>query len=55
MVYITTPRGSRKQAAAVGIPVIELATAEPPARSMADTRMFVIRQKTIYTTCVKRP
>ena len=33
MVYMTTPTGSRKHAAAVGMPVKEVTTAEPPVRS----------------------
>jgi hypothetical protein len=47
IVYNTTPTGSRKQAAAVGTPVRDEATAEPPASNMAVTRMFVIRPNVI--------
>ena len=43
MVYTTTPNGRRKQAAAVGTPVRELITADPPVSSIAVTRMFVNR------------
>lgn len=49
MVYITTPKGSKKHAAGVGIPVKEETTAEPPVNSMAVTRMLVIRPKTVKT------
>ena len=49
IVYIITPRGSKKQAAGVGIPVREDTTAEPPVNSMAVTRMLVIRPKTVKT------
>lgn len=49
MVYITTPNGNRKQAAAVGIPVNEETTAEPPVNNMAVTRMLVIKPKTMKT------
>jgi len=45
IVYNTTPTGSRKQAAAVGTPVRDEATAEPPVSNMAVTRMFVMRPK----------
>lgn len=55
IVYKTTPIGSRKQAAAVGTPVKEDATAEPPVSSIAVTRTFVIRPKVIYTICVNLP
>lgn len=34
MVYKTTPIGRRKQAAAVGIPVSAVTTAEPPGISV---------------------
>ena len=37
--------GSRKQAAAVGIPVRSLTTAEPPVSNMAVTRILVIKPK----------
>lgn len=37
IVYITTPTGNRKQAAAVGMPVRAVTTAEPPVSSMAVT------------------
>lgn len=47
IVYIATPNGNKKQAAAVGIPVKEFTTAEPPVNSMAVTRMFVIKPKTV--------
>ena len=47
MVYMTTPNGSKKQAAAVGIPVKEVTTAEPPVNNMAVTRMLVIKPKTV--------
>lgn len=45
MVYRTTPIGRRKQAAAVGTPLNELATAEPPVSSIAVTKMLVMRPK----------
>jgi hypothetical protein len=45
MVYTTTPSGSRKQAAAVGTPVKEVMTADPPVNSIAVTRIFVNRPK----------
>jgi hypothetical protein len=49
IVYITTPNGSRKQAAGVGIPVRLDTTAEPPVNNMAVTRMLVINPKTVKT------
>jgi hypothetical protein len=49
-----TPTGRRKQAAAVGIPVREVTTADPPVSSIAVTRMFVIRPNIINTRCVYR-
>ena len=55
MVYMTTPNGSRKQAAGVGIPVRELTTAEPPVNNMAVTRMFVINPKTVKTMWALMP
>ena len=55
MVYITTPSGSKKQAAAVGIPVKEETTAEPPVNSIAVTRMLVIKPKIMKTTCAGVP
>jgi hypothetical protein len=45
MVYSTTPIGSKKHAAAVGTPVSDVVTAAPPVRSIAVTRMFVMRPK----------
>lgn len=47
MVYSTTPTGNRKQAATVGTPVSEVTTADPPVKSIAVTRMFVINPKTM--------
>ncbi|EKG18540.1 hypothetical protein MPH_04342 [Macrophomina phaseolina MS6] len=55
MVYNTTPTGSRKQAAAVGTPVRAVTTAEPPVRSIAVTRILVIRPKTMKTMWVTAP
>ncbi len=55
MVYNTTPIGSRKHAAAVGTPVREVTTADPPVSSIAVTRILVIRPKTMYTPCVAGP
>jgi len=49
MVYIMTPRGSKKQAAGVGIPVRDETTADPPVNNMAVTRMLVINPKTMKT------
>lgn len=49
MVYITTPNGSRKQAAAVGIPVKDETTAEPPVNNIAVTRMLVANPKIMKT------
>lgn len=49
IVYITTPNGSRKQAAGVGIPVRLETTAEPPVNSIAVTRMLVMSPKTVKT------
>jgi hypothetical protein len=37
MVYMTTPTGRRKQAAAVGTPVRDVTTAEPPVSNIAVT------------------
>lgn len=45
MSLIPTPTGSRKQAAAVGMPVSVLTTALPPVRSIAVTRILVIKPK----------
>lgn len=47
--------GSRKQEATVLTPVIVDNTAEPPVRSIAVTRMFVIRQNTMKTQCTYGP
>lgn len=55
MVYKTTPRGNRKQAASVGMPVRDVTTAEPPTTSIKVTRMLVNRPKQMKTQCVKRP
>jgi hypothetical protein len=55
MVYITTPRGSKKQAAGVGMPVKDETTAEPPVKSIAVTRMLVINPKTVKTMWVWVP
>jgi hypothetical protein len=55
MVYKTTPTGRRKQAAAVGTPHKELATALPPVNNMAVTRMLVMRPNTKNTMCVTTP
>jgi len=49
MVYKMTPKGSKKQAAGVGIPVRVETTAEPPVNSIAVTRMLVMRPKTVKT------
>jgi hypothetical protein len=49
-VYRTTPMGSRKHAAAVGTPVRDVMTADPPVSSIAVTRMLVMRQNTMKTT-----
>lgn len=54
-VYTMTPAGKRRQASQVGIPVSELTTAEPPVRSIAVTRIFVKRPKTMNVTCAKVP
>ena len=55
IVYRTTPTGRRKQAAAVGIPVSEVTTAEPPVNSMAVTKILVMRPKTVNTRCAYMP
>ena len=52
---MTTPNGSRKMAATVGIPVRALTTAEPPTNNIAVTRMLVIKPKTIKTTWASVP
>ena len=49
IVYRTTPNGSRKQAAGVGIPVRLETTAEPPVNNIAVTRMLVMSPKTVKT------
>lgn len=49
VVYTITPRGNKKQAAGVGIPVRLDTTADPPVNNMAVTRMLVIRPKTVKT------
>lgn len=46
-----TGMGSKKQAAAVGMPVKLVTTAEPPVSSIAVTRMFVQRPKMIKVIC----
>ena len=53
--YKTTPKGKRKQAAAVCMPVREVTTADPPVSSMAVTRMLVNRPKQMKTKWVTRP
>ena len=55
MVYKTTPRGSKKQAAGVGIPVSDDTTADPPVSSIAVTRMLVMSPKTVKTAWVIVP
>jgi hypothetical protein len=55
LTYNTTPIGRRKQAAAVGTPQRELATALPPVNSIAVTRMLVMRPKIKKTMCVTTP
>ena len=55
MVYRMTPRGSKKQAAAVGIPVSDDTTADPPVNSIAVTRMLVISPNTVKTAWVVVP
>jgi hypothetical protein len=52
---MTTPIGRRKQAAAVGMPVRDVTTADPPVRSIAVTRMFVIRPNMMKTRCAYTP
>ena len=49
IVYNITPSGSKKHAAAVGIPVKEEITAEPPVSNMAVTRILVKQPKTAKT------
>lgn len=49
IVYKMTPRGSRKHAAGVGIPVRLETTAEPPVNNIAVTRMLVMRPNTVKT------
>ena len=44
-----TPSGSRKQAAAVGIPVKDEMTAEPPVSNIAVTKILVKRPKKANT------
>src|SRR5438034_4565114 len=50
-----TPTGRRKQAAAVGMPVSELTTTDPPVSSMAVTRMLVMRPNVVKTRCAYVP
>lgn len=50
IVYITTPKGKRKQAAAVGMPVKDETTAEPPVSNIAVTKILVAKPKRIKTT-----
>jgi hypothetical protein len=52
---MTTPSGKRKQAAAVGTPVREEMTADPPVSNMAVTRMLVKRPNVMYTKWVAVP
>jgi len=49
IVYRTTPRGSKKHAAGVGIPVSDDTTADPPVNNIAVTRILVISPKTAKT------
>jgi hypothetical protein len=44
-----TPNGRRKQAAGVGMPVRAENAADPPVKSIAVTKMFVKRPKTVKT------
>jgi hypothetical protein len=71
IVYIITPRGSRKQAAGVGtpskvslgqrsnnlkyLPVSALKAALPPVKSIAVTRILVINPNTVKTKWVVMP
>ena len=55
IVYITTPSGSKKQAAGVGIPVRDETTAEPPVSNIDVTRMLVIKPKTVNTMWALTP
>lgn len=55
MVYSTTPTGSRKHPAAVGTPQREVATADPPVKSIAVTRILVMTPNVMYTPCVTGP
>jgi len=50
-----TPNGKRKHAAAVGMPVKEEITADPPVSNMAVTRMLVKRPNTAKTMCAAVP
>jgi hypothetical protein len=52
---MTTPRGSRKHAAAVGTPVRAFTTADPPVRSIAETRVLVKSPKVMNTKWVAAP
>lgn len=49
IVYKTTPKGNRKHAAAVCMPVSDVTTADPPVKSMAVTRMLVNKPKQMKT------
>jgi hypothetical protein len=49
---MTTPKGRRKQAAAVGTPVSEETTADPPVNNMAVTKILVKSPKVMNTKCV---
>ena len=53
--YKTTPKGNRKHAAAVCMPVSDVTTADPPVKSMAVTRMLVNKPKQMKTKWVSRP
>ena len=54
MVYAMTPRGIRKPAAVVLIPVSAFTVAAPPRTSMEETMMLVMKQK-MNTFCTLGP
>jgi len=50
-----TPNGSKKQAAGVGTPVKAVNAVDPPVKSIAVTKIFVNRPKTVKTKWVAMP
>ena len=52
---MATPKGIKKQAAMVFIPVKSVTVALPPRMSIDETMMFVANPKNMKTLCAKVP